>query len=97
MTVKFFCIANTKSYGEYGKKNPIVVEKYQFDWDDEEDRETVEEYINEELTPSNFEQACHNYLVDCDIDWEQRGISYILLDEAQFKTLGIEITKQNQK
>jgi hypothetical protein len=96
MTVKLFCIANTKSYGKYGKKNPIVVEKYQFDWDDDEDRETVGEYANEELTPSNFEQACRNYLVECDIDWEQKGISYILLDEAQFKTLGIEITKHSK-
>ena len=44
------------------KKNPISVEKYQFDWDDEEDIETVEEYIDDELTQENFAQACRNYL-----------------------------------
>ena len=93
MTVTFHCIANTKSYGDWGKKNPISVEKYQFDWDDEEDRETVEEYIDEELTQENFAQPCRNYLVECDIDWEQRGISYILLDEEQFKLLATKITQ----
>ena len=93
MTVTFHCIADTKSYGDAGKKNPISVEKYQFDWDDEEDIETVEEYIDDELTQENFAQACRNYLVECDIDWEQRGISYILLDEEQFKLLVTKIAQ----
>lgn len=93
MTVTFHCIADTKSYGDAGKKNPISVEKYQFDWDDEEDIETVEEYIDDELTQENFAQACRNYLIECEIDWEQRGISYILLDEEQFKLLATKITQ----
>ena len=93
MIVTFHCIANTKSYGDWGKKNPISVDKYQFDWDDEEDRETVDEYIDEELTQENFAQACRNYLAECDIDWGQRGISYILLDEDQVKELQIKITQ----
>lgn len=93
MTVIFHCIANTKPYGDWGKKNPISVEKYQFDWDDEEDRETVDEYIDDELTQENFAQACRNYLVEFGIDWEQRGISYILLDEEQFKLLATKIAQ----
>lgn len=93
MKIKFHCIANTKPYGDWGKKNPISIEKYQFDWEDEEDRETVEEYIEEELTQENFAQACRNYLIESEIDWEQRGISYILLDEEQFKLLATKITQ----
>lgn len=93
MTVTFHCIADTKSYGDAGKKNPISVEKYQFDWDDEEDIETVEEYIDDELTQENFAQACRNYLIEYEIDWEQRGISYILLDEEQFKLLVTKIAQ----
>lgn len=91
MIVTFHCIASTKSYGDWGKKNPISVEKYQFDWDDKEDRETVEEYIDEKLTQENFTRACRNYLIESEIDWEQRGISYILLDEEQFKLLATKI------
>lgn len=93
MKITLHCIANTKPYGDWGKKNPISVEKYQFDWDDEEDRETVEEYIDEELTQENFTQACRNYLIEFEIDWEQRGISYILLDEEQFKLLATKIAQ----
>lgn len=93
MKITLHCIANTKPYGDWGKKNPISVEKYQFDWDDEEDRETVEEYIDEELTRENFAQACRNYLIEFEIDWEQRGISYILLDEEQFKPLTTKIAQ----
>ena len=84
MKVVFYCIADTARYGDWGKANPVTVEKHQFDWDNDEDRETVEEYIDEELAKENFEQACRNYLVECDIDWEQRGLSYILLNEKQF-------------
>lgn len=93
MKITLHCIANTKSYGDWGKKNPISVEKYQFDWDDEEDIETVEEYIDEELTQENFAQTCRNYLIECEINWEQRGINYILLDEEQFKILKTKITE----
>lgn len=93
MKITLHCIANTKPYGDWGKKNPISVEKYQFDWDDEEDRETVEEYIDDELTQENFAQACRNYLIEFEIDWEQRGISYILLDEEQFKLLTTKIAQ----
>lgn len=93
MKITLHCIANTKPYGDWGKKNPISVEKYQFDWDDEEDREMVEEYIDDELTQENFAQACRNYLIEFEIDWEQRGISYILLDEEQFKLLTTKIAQ----
>lgn len=93
MKITLHCIANTKPYGDWGKKNPISVEKYQFDWDDEEDREMVEEYIDDELTQENFAQACRNYLIEFEIDWEQRGISYILLDEEQFKLLATKISQ----
>lgn len=93
MKVLFYCIADTARYGDYGKKNSVVVEKHQFDWEDDDDRETVEEYIDEELTEKNFKQACRNFLVECDIDWEQRGISYILLDEEQFNAMKKIIAK----
>ena len=84
MTVIFYCIADTARYGDWGKKNPVSIEKYQFDWADEEDRETVEEYCDGELTEENFAQACRNFLVECDIDWEQRGVPYLLLTPEQF-------------
>lgn len=89
MIVKFYVIADTAGYGVYGQKNPVTVDKYKFDWDNEEDRETVEEYLPQgiELTPANFKSACRSYLSDCDIDWGQRGVPYILLDEGQFEKM----------
>ena len=86
MTIKFYVIADTAKYGEYGKKNLVTLDTHEFDWDNEEDRETVEEYI-ESLSPENFKQACRNYLIDAEIDWEQRLIPYLLLDEEQYALL----------
>jgi hypothetical protein len=84
MSVIFYCIADTAKYGDWGKKNPVTIEKHTFDWDDEEDREAVEEYIDDELTEENFAQACRNFLIECDIDWGQRGVSYVWLTQEQF-------------
>jgi hypothetical protein len=85
MIVKFHVIADTAKYGEYGKKNPVVLETHEFNSENEEDLETVEEYG--EVDDANFEKTCRDYLIEGEIDWDQRGISYVLLTDGQLNIL----------
>jgi hypothetical protein len=92
MIVKLYCIADTKNYGDYGKKNPVVIEEYTFDSNDTDDCDSVEEYApnGEALTSDNFELSCINFLFE-DIDWAQRLIPFIILTEAQITILKLKI------
>lgn len=84
MILKFYCIAHTARYGDWGKANPVTIEEHSFDLN--EDREVLEDYV-EGLNEETFEEACRTYLNESEIDWDQRGINYLLFNEKEYQTL----------
>ncbi len=95
MIIKLYCIADVSGYGTWGKKKQLIIEKSVFDFDNEEDRETAEAYLDgAPLTEANFEEGCRTFLHDQDIDWGQRGVPYILIGEEQMRMLKLDTTLQ---
>ena len=88
MKVILYCIADTRLYGKFGAENPVTLDKFEFDSEDQEIRETLEEYApDEELTDENMESVCREYLVESELSWDQRGISYVILNQGQLNLL----------
>jgi len=86
MTLKFYCIAHTALHGDWGKANPVVVEEHSFNLNEEGDRETLEDYV-EDLNEETFEEACRTYLNESGIDWDQIGVNYLLFNEKEYQIL----------
>ena len=85
--LKFYLIADTSNH----RNTPdVTIEAHVFNWDDEEDREAVEDTTpdEEELTQDNFEEACRNYLYEERVmEYQQGFMAAMISTEEQFKTI----------
>jgi hypothetical protein len=86
MKQTFVIIADTSLY----TKQLLTVEKYVFDLNNEDDREALEQYLDEgeELNEESFSKLCMRCLQEEEqADWDNRGVPSIILTEQQFNLL----------
>jgi hypothetical protein len=65
----------------------IDIRKWIFNYDEETDRNAVEDFVDGDLTEENFETACRGFVSDILDEWEQRFYTGIVLSKNEYETI----------
>lgn len=88
--VKLYVLTDIGNIQKQGEKR-IRIEEYTFNYNNPDDRETVEDYTedeSEELTIDNFYEACRVYVIENEIMvYEQNWCRCMLLNEKMMEEL----------